>query len=53
LALFGKVVRVRLMLLPWMRMEISFLTGGGGETNMVNQFLVPACCVDVIGELLI
>jgi hypothetical protein len=43
---------VRLMPLPWIRMGISFLTGGE-EINMVHQFLISAQCVDVIGELLI
>jgi len=38
---------------PWMRMGISFWTGGEEETNMVHQLLVAAYCVVVIGELLI
>jgi len=43
---------VCLMPLPWMRMGISFSTGGE-ETNMVHQFLISTQCVDVIGVLLI
>jgi len=44
---------IRLTQSPWMRMGISFWTGGGEETNMVHHLFVATCRVVVISVLLI
>ena len=43
---------IRLTQSPWMRMGISFWTGGG-EANMVHHLFVATCRVVVISVLLI
>ena len=44
---------IRLVQSPWMRMGISFWTGGEEEINMVHQLLVATYRVVVISVLLI